>query len=61
MHQGCSRSSSSPKGVRVFGTAAAAAIAFLVPIFGALAFVLVLGERVPPTLALGGAIVLAGL
>jgi hypothetical protein len=33
----------------------------LVPISGVLTFVLVLGERAPPTLALGGAIVLAGL
>jgi len=47
------------EGVRVLG--AAAAIAFLVPIFGVLAFVPVLGERLPPTLALGGTIVLAGL
>ncbi len=49
------------EGVRVLGAAAAAAIAFLVPIFGVLALALVLGERLPPTLALGGTIVFARL
>ncbi|HET8752517.1 MAG TPA: DMT family transporter [Gaiellaceae bacterium] len=49
------------EGVRLLGAAAAAAFALLVPIFGVLASVLVLGESLRPALALGGAIVVAGL
>jgi drug/metabolite transporter (DMT)-like permease len=49
------------EGVRLLGASAAAAFALLVPIFGVLSSVLVLGERLRPGLALGGAIVLAGL
>ena len=49
------------EGVRLLGASAAAAFALLVPIFGVLSSVLVLGERLRPALALGGAIVLAGL
>ncbi len=49
------------EGVRVLGAPAAASFALLVPIFGVLSSVLVLGERLRPGLALGGAIVLAGL
>jgi drug/metabolite transporter (DMT)-like permease len=49
------------EGVRVLGASAAAAFALLVPIFGVISSVLVLGERLRPGLALGGAIVLAGL
>ncbi len=49
------------EGVRLIGASAASAFALLVPIFGVLSSVLVLGERLRPALALGGAIVLAGL
>lgn len=49
------------EGVRLIGSAHAASFALLVPIFGVLSSVLVLGERLRPTLAVGGAIVLAGL
>jgi drug/metabolite transporter (DMT)-like permease len=49
------------EGVRLLGAPAASAFALLVPIFGVLSSVLVLGERLRPTLALGGVIVLAGL
>ena len=49
------------EGVRLLGASAAAAFALLVPIFGVLSSVLVLGERLRPALALGGAIVVAGL
>ncbi len=49
------------EGVRLIGSARTSAFALLVPIFGVLASVLVLGERLRPLLALGGAIVLAGL
>jgi drug/metabolite transporter (DMT)-like permease len=49
------------EGVRRIGAAQTASFALLVPIFGVLSSVLVLGERLRPALALGGAIVLAGL
>ena len=49
------------EGVREIGAARAAAFTLLVPVFGVLASVLVLGEPLRPLLALGGAIVLAGL
>ncbi|HET7572362.1 MAG TPA: DMT family transporter [Gaiellaceae bacterium] len=49
------------EGVRVLGAARASAFALLVPIFGVVSSVLVLGERLRPAVALGGAIVLAGL
>jgi drug/metabolite transporter (DMT)-like permease len=49
------------EGVRLLGASAAAAFALLVPIFGVLSSVLVLGETLRPALALGGAVVLAGL
>lgn len=49
------------EGVRLIGAARAASFALLVPVFGVLASVLVLGERLRPALAAGGAIVLAGL
>jgi drug/metabolite transporter (DMT)-like permease len=49
------------EGVRRVGAARAATFALLVPIFGVLSSVLVLGERLRPLLAVGGAIVLAGL
>lgn len=49
------------EGVRLLGASAAAAFALLVPILGVLSSVLVLGERLRPALALGGAIVVAGL
>jgi drug/metabolite transporter (DMT)-like permease len=49
------------EGVRQVGAARAAAFALLVPIFGVLSSVVVLGERLRPLLAVGGAIVLAGL
>lgn len=49
------------EGVRVLGASAAASFALLVPIFGVLSSVLVLGEPLRPGLALGGAIVLGGL
>jgi drug/metabolite transporter (DMT)-like permease len=49
------------EGVRLLGASPASAFALLVPIFGVLSSVLVLGERLRPALALGGVIVLAGL
>jgi drug/metabolite transporter (DMT)-like permease len=49
------------EGVRVIGPSSAAAFALLVPIFGVLSSVLVLGERLRPALAVGGAIVIFGL
>jgi drug/metabolite transporter (DMT)-like permease len=49
------------EGVRLLGASAASSFALLVPIFGVLSSVLVLGERLRPALALGGVIVLAGL
>lgn len=49
------------EGVRRIGSARASSFALLVPIFGVLASVLVLGERLRPLLALGGAVVLGGL
>jgi drug/metabolite transporter (DMT)-like permease len=49
------------EGVRLVGAARAASFALLVPIFGVLSSVLVLGERLRPLLAVGGAIVLVGL
>ncbi|HZD87345.1 MAG TPA: DMT family transporter [Gaiellaceae bacterium] len=49
------------EGVRLLGASAASAFALLVPIFGVLSSVLVLGERLHPALGLGGAIVVAGL
>ena len=49
------------EGVRLLGASAAAAFALLVPIFGVLSSVLVLGEPLRPALALGGLLVLAGL
>lgn len=49
------------EGVRLIGAARASSFALLVPIFGVLFSVLVLEERLRPALALGGAIVVAGL
>ena len=49
------------EGVRLIGAARAASFALLVPIFGVLSSVLVLGEHLRPSLAAGGAVVLAGL
>ncbi|HKI92765.1 MAG TPA: DMT family transporter [Gaiellaceae bacterium] len=49
------------EGVRVIGASRAASFALLVPVFGVLSSVLVLGERLRPLLALGGAIVFVGL
>jgi drug/metabolite transporter (DMT)-like permease len=49
------------EGVRLIGASAAAAFALLVPIFGVLSSVLVLGERLRPALAVGGTIVVVGL
>jgi drug/metabolite transporter (DMT)-like permease len=49
------------EGVRLIGSARASSFALLVPVFGVLSAVLVLGENLRPSLALGGAIVLAGL
>ncbi|MBV8258858.1 MAG: DMT family transporter [Actinobacteria bacterium] len=49
------------EGVRLIGAQAASAFALLVPLLGVLSSVLVLGEPLRPALALGGAIVLAGL
>ena len=49
------------EGVRLIGAARASAFALLVPIFGVVSSVLVLGEHLGPSLALGGVIVLAGL
>lgn len=49
------------EGVRLIGASKAASFALLVPVFGVLSSVLVLGEPLRPLLAVGGAIVLAGL
>jgi drug/metabolite transporter (DMT)-like permease len=49
------------EGVRAIGASRAAAFALLVPVFGVLSSVLVLGERLRPLLAVGGAIVVLGL
>jgi drug/metabolite transporter (DMT)-like permease len=49
------------EGVRLIGSARASSFALLVPIFGVLSSVLVLGERLRTNLAVGGAIVLVGL
>jgi drug/metabolite transporter (DMT)-like permease len=49
------------EGVRLIGAARAASFALLVPIFGVAASVLVLHEPLRATLAVGGAIVIAGL
>ena len=49
------------EGVRLVGSASASSFALLVPIFGVLSSVLVLGENLRPSLAAGGALVLAGL
>jgi len=49
------------EGVRLIGAARASAFALLVPIFGVVSSVLVLGEHLGPSLAVGGVIVLAGL
>lgn len=49
------------EGVRLIGAQAAAAFALLVPILGVLSSVVVLGEHLRPALALGGAVVIAGL
>ena len=49
------------EGVRLIGSAPASAFTLLVPIFGVLASMLVLGERLRPLAALGGALVLGGL
>ena len=49
------------EGVRLIGAARASSFALLVPIFGVVSSVLVLGEHVHPSLAVGGAVVLAGL
>lgn len=49
------------EGVRLIGSARASSFALLVPIFGVLSSVLVLGEHLRTNLAVGGAIVLAGL
>lgn len=49
------------EGVRLIGSARASSFALLVPIFGVLSSVLVLGEPIRATLLVGGAIVLAGL
>jgi drug/metabolite transporter (DMT)-like permease len=49
------------EGVRLIGSARASSFALLVPIFGVLSSVLVLGEPLRPGLAAGGALVLVGL
>jgi drug/metabolite transporter (DMT)-like permease len=49
------------EGVRLIGSARASSFALLVPIFGVLSSVLVLGEHLRTNLAVGGAIVLVGL
>jgi drug/metabolite transporter (DMT)-like permease len=49
------------EGVRKIGSAKAAAFTLLVPVFGVTSSVVVLGEKLRWQLALGGAIVLAGL
>jgi drug/metabolite transporter (DMT)-like permease len=49
------------EGVRLLGGPSASSFALLVPIFGVLSSVLVLGEHVRPGLAIGGVVVLVGL
>jgi drug/metabolite transporter (DMT)-like permease len=49
------------EGVRLIGSARASSFALLVPFFGVLSSVLVLGEHLRTSLAVGGAIVLVGL
>jgi drug/metabolite transporter (DMT)-like permease len=49
------------EGVRLIGSARASSFALLVPIFGVLSSVLVLGEPLRAGLAVGGVLVLAGL
>ncbi len=49
------------EGVRLIGAARAASFALLVPIFGVVSSVLVLGESLRATLVAGGVVVLAGL
>lgn len=49
------------EGVRLIGAARASSFALLVPIFGVVSSVLVLGEHLRPSLAIGGVVVLAGL
>src|SRR5689334_9828079 len=49
------------EGVRMIGAARASSFALLVPIFGVLSSVLVLGEPLRATLAIGGVIVICGL
>lgn len=49
------------EGVRLIGAARASSFALLVPIFGVVSSVLVLGEHLRLSLVLGGAVVLAGL
>jgi drug/metabolite transporter (DMT)-like permease len=49
------------EGVRLIGSARASSFALLVPIFGVLSSVVVLGERLRTNLAIGGAIVLVCL
>jgi drug/metabolite transporter (DMT)-like permease len=49
------------EGVRLIGAARASSFALLVPIFGVVSSVLVLGEHLRLSLVLGGAVVLSGL
>ncbi|HEY3248136.1 MAG TPA: DMT family transporter [bacterium] len=49
------------EGVRRIGAARASAFAFLVPIFGVVSSVVLLGEHLAPATVLGGALVLVGL
>lgn len=49
------------EGVRIVGVASTSAFTLLVPVFGVLGSVLVLGEPLRLTLAAGGALVIAGL
>lgn len=49
------------EGVRRIGAARATAFAFLVPVFGVVSSVLLLGERLAPLTVVGGAFVLVGL
>ncbi|HEY3541057.1 MAG TPA: DMT family transporter [Gaiellaceae bacterium] len=49
------------EGVRLIGSASASSFALLVPIFGVVSSVLILGESLRTNLAAGGVLVLAGL
>ena len=49
------------EGVRVVGVSSTSAFTLLVPVFGVIASVVVLGEPLRATLAIGGALVIAGL